>query len=295
VGESSYFLGIDGGGTGCRARLADVSGRILGEGKSGPANLALGVQLAVDSVMAATREALACAQLNETHLSMTHAGLGMAAGNVSKHRQALEHTVLPFLSVSVCSDAETACMGAHGGRDGGILILGTGSQGIVSRNGTFATVGGWGFAVSDSGSGAILGRATVRRAVLAHEGIESSSPLTVEVMRQFDSNLAKMLEWAELARPRDWGTFARLVFDHAEKGDPVAQALVQCNADAAMLLLDRMVALGAERISLMGGLAEPTRPFLASRFDSLIVAPQGDALAGALLLARRRAGIPGTS
>ena len=35
----ALFLGIDGGGTGCRAAVADASGRILGTGVAGPANL----------------------------------------------------------------------------------------------------------------------------------------------------------------------------------------------------------------------------------------------------------------
>ena len=35
----TYLLGIDGGGTGCRAALADLSGNVLGTGKSGSANI----------------------------------------------------------------------------------------------------------------------------------------------------------------------------------------------------------------------------------------------------------------
>ncbi|MFD1331301.1 N-acetylglucosamine kinase, partial [Methylopila musalis] len=35
--RSALFLGVDGGGTRCRARLADAGGRVLGEGLSGPA------------------------------------------------------------------------------------------------------------------------------------------------------------------------------------------------------------------------------------------------------------------
>ena len=34
-----YILGIDGGGTSCRAAVAGVDGRILGRGKSGAANI----------------------------------------------------------------------------------------------------------------------------------------------------------------------------------------------------------------------------------------------------------------
>ena len=35
----TFLLGIDGGGTGCRAALATAAGDIIGRGKSGAANI----------------------------------------------------------------------------------------------------------------------------------------------------------------------------------------------------------------------------------------------------------------
>jgi N-acetylglucosamine kinase-like BadF-type ATPase len=39
VSMPHYILGIDGGGTSCRAAVAGADGRILGRGKSGAANI----------------------------------------------------------------------------------------------------------------------------------------------------------------------------------------------------------------------------------------------------------------
>lgn len=288
-GPLKYHLGVDGGGTGCRARLADVHGRTLGEGSAGPGNLALGIDLAVDALLTAARQAIAQAGLREDALGFTRAGLGMAAANVPAHREALARASLPFLSSVICSDAEAACLGAHAGEDGGVLILGTGSQGVVRARGEFKTLGGWGFAISDDGSGAMLGRAAVRRAFQAHEGIAPASPLTREIMGRFDSQPVKLLEWAAKARPTDWAVFARTVFEHVDHGDDVALALLQANARAVDGMLERMLQIGARRIALMGGIARPTRPYLAKHLDAVLVEPQGDALAGALLLARGQA------
>ena len=44
MAAGDLFLGVDGGGTQCRARLADRAGRILGEGIAGPANIRLGLE-----------------------------------------------------------------------------------------------------------------------------------------------------------------------------------------------------------------------------------------------------------
>lgn len=284
--DHRYRLGIDGGGTGCRARLTDVHGRVLGSGQAGPANLALGIAVAVDSIMQATRIALDQAGLGHQALGATCAGLGLAAANVPKYREAFEKVALPFRCAIVRSDAETACLGAHGGSDGAILILGTGSQGVVYRNGRFTTVGGWGFALSDSGSGAILGRSAVRRSFLALEGIEPASPFTTAVLERFGHDSAAMLEWTSRAGPRDWAEFARIVFQHAEQGDAIALQLLRASASEVERMLDRLIELGADRICLMGGIAGPTRRYLSARYARVLAEQAGDALDGALLLSR---------
>ena len=46
-----YYVGIDGGGTSCRARIRDQHGQLIGEGKSGSANILLGVDLAMSSII----------------------------------------------------------------------------------------------------------------------------------------------------------------------------------------------------------------------------------------------------
>ena len=260
---------------------------MLGEGESGPANLGLGIEPAHEAVLQSARMALRQAGLAEEALRSVAAGIGLAGANVPALAEAFRRVPLPFRCASVLSDAEVACLGAHLGHDGGILILGTGSQGVVHRESRFVTIGGWGFALSDDGSGAVLGRAAVRRSLLAHEGVAPASPFTVAVMARLGNDPPAMVSWAAEARPREWAAFARDVFDHATRGDEVALALVQSSAADVERLLDRLIALGAARISLMGGVAEPTRSYLSPRFAAALVAPLGDAMAGALLLAQR--------
>lgn len=52
-----YYVGIDGGGTSCRARIRDNQGRLLGEAKTGSANILLGVESAMGSVIEAITQA----------------------------------------------------------------------------------------------------------------------------------------------------------------------------------------------------------------------------------------------
>lgn len=287
MGRYCYFLGIDGGGTQCRARIADVSGLVLGEGEGGPANIATDLAGAGASILEAATAAARAAGLDPAALERTAAGLGVAGGNVPAFADALRAHPFPFAAVAVASDAEIACLGAHAGEDGAILILGTGSQGVVMSGGETRTVGGWGFQLSDTGSGAILGRAAARRALLGHEEIEPSTPFTRAVMERFGGDPSAFLAFAVKAIPRDWASLAPLVIDHAAAGDPAAGALLSAAAGDVIRLVDRMAALGARRIALMGGLAASYRPHLPDRLDALLVEPAGDALSGAIALARR--------
>ena len=50
----------------------------------------------------------------------------------------------PFRNATITTDARAACVGAHRGRDGGIIIVGTGSIGWADVDGRQYRVGGWG-------------------------------------------------------------------------------------------------------------------------------------------------------
>ncbi|MBZ0148567.1 MAG: N-acetylglucosamine kinase, partial [Pseudorhodoplanes sp.] len=51
-------------------------------------------------------------------------------------------------------------------------------------------------------------------------------------------------------------------------------------------LAARLIGLGTQRLSLVGGLAQPMQPWLSRNIQAHLVPPAGDALDGALQLAR---------
>lgn len=287
--QQRYLLGVDGGGTGCRARLVDWSDRVLGEGSGGPANLTLGVDVALQAIRTAIEDAIKTAKLDDTAVTRMHVGFGLAGANVPELARGIETADLPFASWVVASDAETACIGAFSGSDGAILILGTGSQGLAHVAGKMTTIGGWGFYLSDDASGAILGRTAIRHALRAAESLDEASPLTDAIMAHFDHKPAKIAHWGPTAKPADYGSFVPLVIEHLNRGDAVARKLIEGAVAEAVVLIDRLIDLGAEKVALMGGLAAIYRPFLPDRLAVAIVEPEGDALAGAILMARRHA------
>jgi glucosamine kinase len=283
------FLGIDAGGTHCRARLVDETGRTLGSARAGPANLTLGIDRAHRAIMTASAEAFAAAGLGRSAMQRAHAGMGVAGIDDPRLAKEIAQRRFGFASVTLRSDAIAACLGAHGEEDGGLLILGTGSQGVVRIGRQFRRVGGWGFMISDQGSAAVLGHAAVRQALLAHDGVIPASPLTRRLMRRFDNEPNKMLPWARQATPSQWGEISPLVFGAADRGDPVALELVAAAVADVGRMIERMHQLGARRIALVGGLAAVYVSRLPRRSVRWLVPPQRDALAGAIDLARQGA------
>src|SRR5207302_8493926 len=158
MAAGELFLGIDGGGTQCRARLADRAGRVLGEGVAGPANIRLGLEASLAAVLYAARQCLAEAGLGEEALGWTTACLALAGATEPAELGAARARRLPFRHTLITTDAHAACIGAHRGRDGGVIIAGTGSIGWAILRGRQYRVGGWGPALPEVCSGAWLGR-----------------------------------------------------------------------------------------------------------------------------------------
>ena len=153
MGERLLFLGVDGGGTRCRARLADSAGSILGQGLAGPANIRIGLEESQRSVLDAAGQCLA--EAGASFGDPIVACLALAGASEPREAAAAQAVFAPrFWRVLVTADAHAACVGAHRGEDGGVIIVGTGSIGWAVRGGRSYRVGGWGFPVSDEGGGA---------------------------------------------------------------------------------------------------------------------------------------------
>ncbi len=281
----ALFLGIDGGGTRTRARLRDASGGLLGEGLAGAGNAR--TRRGREEIMNAARQALAAAGLDDTDFARTHAGFGLAGTQQDVDRQRVLDAPHPFASLSVDTDAYAAWLGAFGGGDGAVLILGTGSCGFLVRDGERRYVGGWGFYVGDDGSGAALGRFAIRRAVLALDGMAETTPFAERILSDFSFEGQRATVWAGDAEPGDYAAYAALAFEFADEGDVMAIAAVENCAAGAGLHIRRLAALGAERIAMIGGLYQSLLAWLPADERSLLVEPEADGTEGALLMARR--------
>jgi glucosamine kinase len=285
--QEPLLIGVDGGGTQCRARLCDVAGRTLGEGVGGPANVRLDAARVMHSILTASRAAVAAAGLSEADLRRAHAGLGLAGAALTSARANLLAEPSPFASIEIETDAVAAWLGAFEGEDGAILILGTGSCGLAVVGGRQFYVGGWGAEVSDEASGHWIGREAIRRALWAHDGRAKATPLAELLIARYGSSGEGVIAFATTARPGDYAALAPLVFEHAGAHDPLALALVNEAAADAARIVARLIEVGASSVALIGGLAEPLSAWLPPSARQQLVKPRGDSLDGAILIAKR--------
>ncbi|OSQ37798.1 BadF/BadG/BcrA/BcrD ATPase family protein [Thalassospira mesophila] len=282
------FLGVDGGGTRCRVRLCNDNGDILGEAMRGSANTRLGLEKIFAEITGAAFEALEKASLPRNRIGDIHAGLGLAGLSLTREKNRIRAHPHPFASAVFETDAYSACLGAHNGRDGAILIVGTGTCGQAIVGDQQLAVAGWGFEISDIGSGARIGKHALEKTLLAHEKIGLESGLTRQLMAHFHNSPEEMVSFAETARPADYGQFTMAVFDAFDADDKVASEIVSHAGSANQQILRRLLAFGAPCLTLMGGIAQRMAALMPADIQQKMVPASGDALDGAILMAKRQ-------
>ncbi|WMN86814.1 N-acetylglucosamine kinase [Vibrio parahaemolyticus] len=280
-----YFVGIDGGGTSCRARIKDAQGNFLGEAKTGSANIMLGAEVSMTSIIEAIALAAKQGGLSEQDFSSMHVGLALAGAEHKASWNAFMSLAHPFASMTLNTDAYGACIGAHNGQDGAIMIAGTGSCGIYLKGLQQHVIGGREFPISDQGSGAVMGLRLIQQVLLAEDDIREKTPLARHVMAHFENDVDNVVAWSKQALPRDYGQFSPAIFQHAQQGDPLAiEMLKQTAADIETFLM-ALNKRGATRICLMGSIAERILHWLSPPVQKWIVEPQFDAIEGAIMFA----------
>src|SRR5271165_2991065 len=173
----AYYLGIDGGGTKTRCVLANET-TILATAVSGGSNVVrLGEAYARESLHAAIRQACTVARISPNQIQRVCIGAaGAARPEIANNLRALLAELNPDLNIEVVGDAAIALEAAFGSGPGVIAIAGTGSI-VYGRDaaGQIARAGGWGFAISDEGSGHWIGLRAISLILSARDqGLETA-------------------------------------------------------------------------------------------------------------------------
>ena len=258
----AIFLGIDGGGSKTSCLIGDETS-ILGAGTAGGSNpVRVGEAQAREALATAIRQACAVANVNPSQIQGTCVGLaGAARPEISEPVRQCIAEFVPS-EIDVVGDMVIALEAAFGSEPGVIVIAGTGSI-AYGRNskGQTARAGGWGFAISDEGSGHWIGRAAVAAAVRAlDDAAEAMNQSLLESLMKFwqVKTREQLVVSANATPPPDFAALFPAVLASADRGDRIAlDVLAQAGAELASVarrVITRLFAnAGTLSVAMSGG------------------------------------------
>ncbi len=302
----AIYLGIDGGGSKTSCLIGDETS-VLGTGTGAASNVVrVGEAQARESLAGAIRQACTVAHLNPSEIDNVCVGLaGAARPEISELVERIVSELVPG-KVEVVGDNVIALQAAFGDGPGVIVIAGTGSIAYGrNREGQTARAGGWGFAISDEGSGYWIGRTAVAAALGAwDENPKQGLRLIEMLMKSWRlQTIEQLVPAANATPPPDFAALFPAVLSLADSGDRIARdVLTQAGAHLANLagiLLRRLFPHAeAAPVAMSGGVFGSSALVRQIFYNSLrsghpdaVINPNViEPVRGALELARKGAG-----
>ena len=277
-----YFIGVDGGGTGTRVRLADAGGTELAQAHSGPSGLAHGIASAWNNIGDAVGKAFAQAGIAQPPLAAVAIGLGLAG--VHNKLWAAQFTAADpgYGALRLETDGYTTLTGAHCGEPGTIVAIGTGSVGqALLPGGEQREVGGWGFPAGDEASGGWIGLRAVNHIEQVMDGRKPASAFAQALIDACGGGRDAIQVWLGQATQTSYAQLAPIVFNHAALDATARGLLVDAGVEVAAIA-HALDPSGTLPLALCGGLGAPLRAYLPFALLARSRAPRGDAASGAL-------------
>ena len=283
-----YVIGIDAGGTKTKARLESLSDGQIWQLRDGPGSLTNDRAGAIKRVTAVISNLLAKAQVQPEQVSMV-CGIAGANHEVARLKLAEKIADLALGSAEITTDSRISVYGAGDGKPLLCAAIGTGSVAIVlDETGATRQFGGWGFTAGDQGSGADLGRKLIRSALEAYDaGEHLDDKLYTALFDELGQSPTEIMAWLNRAKPVD---YARLM--HVMQRFPehyrVTELMIYAGK-AVSKLINSALTYKKLPVALIGGMASYVLPYLSEEIRPDLIAAQGDALDGAVLLAKLNA------
>ena len=281
------YVGMDGGGTKLKLKIADEHGKVIARAVGGPAQICHSVDQAWQSVFSTLKIALDPLGIHkdDPHLKL-HVCMGLAGYEVATAKTDFLSRPHPFQQLLLYSDAYVACVGAHSNKTGGIIIIGTGVNGMAIVDEKVIQVGGWGFPHDDLGGGAWLGLQAIRLCMQSIDGRHPPSALSERVYHFFDSDNVQMTQWATHTSATELATLAPIVIEMAQDNEPEAITLLKNAGRHVSCLAQTLIKKSKPSLplALFGGIASFVQSYLDDDIQNAIVERQADAEDGALLL-----------
>lgn len=227
----AFYLGIDGGGTKTRCVLGDETTVLASAMTGGCSVIRVGEQAAREALHGAIRQVCEAAKISPNRVAAVCVGAtGAARPEIAEKVRHIILEIIPIGTlgkIEVVGDTVIALEAAFGKGPGVVVIAGTGSI-AYGRNaeGQSARAGGWGFAISDEGSGYWIGRGAVS-AILSAQDQQRETALTGLVFQEWKiETIDELVQVANATPPPDFPRLFPVVLKAAAGGDVMARELL---------------------------------------------------------------------
>ncbi len=236
MSPSKTVIGADGGATKTLVVLADEEGRELSRSSTGASNPnVVGMETAGDRLVSAIKECCVLAQCDLASIRSAVLGLAGAGNTENRHgiMARLCSALGPGFPACIETDARIALEGAHVGREGIVIIAGTGSVVIAkTAEAEVLTIGGWGRSLGDDGSGFFLGTEAAKAATRARDGVEKPGYLVHILERHLGWTGREQVIQSVYREKIELSSLAPVVLEAAGQGDVVSLEILRRGASA---------------------------------------------------------------
>jgi N-acetylglucosamine kinase-like BadF-type ATPase len=301
-----YIMSLDGGGTKLNCLVANEYGILVGIGKGGPTNSNYSsLSLIEESIKSAVSGALTSGNIDKNDVCTVNASLIMSG---QWPKEVIKKLLHENVEINFFPEFVPSIYGAIQEDYGGLALSGTGSFASVRTKNQWITVGGWGDALGDEGSGYYIGHKALKACAQVEDGVLPDTLIKkqiqeiykIDTMRKMVSELSN----APLGHQRTMiASFCPIVGWSADRGDAVAAGIIQKAAhDLALQLITAVKRCGKFNIpiTVSGGAWKATPLFFSSFSEEIrqelpcvdIRPPLFEPVVGGILLGLRDLGFP---
>lgn len=225
--EPTLYLGIDGGGTKTHFVLSDDTGKIIKDLTLEGCNPAsVGIDKACSILESGIKKV--CVGYPFGTISVF---AGIAGCRMESYRTPIELFLSQyrFAALTVDSDAENIISAGLKGKDGIIVIMGTGSVIYSVKEGVRHQIGGYGPFIGDDFSGSMFGSECLRAALFHRDGSGPETILTKLIEEKVGVEPSKVVPEVYSKGKGYVASFAPLLFEAVARKDKVANEILEKN------------------------------------------------------------------
>jgi N-acetylglucosamine kinase-like BadF-type ATPase len=227
MNKNPFFIGLDSGGTKSELLITDANNSLVHE----VIHKAIHYSTHGKEKVSGYLSDIILSSIKEKKLRLKDCGgicIGLAGVREAEDKKELQKSFIKLLgykNILIESDSIIALKGAFRGKDGLILICGTGSILIGLINKKSFRIGGWGRIIGDYGSGYEIGKHAFKHLVSEYDKRKKLSKLSQAIENEFSLNKINILKHV-YQNNFHLQSLVPLVLEYANKGNKDAQEII---------------------------------------------------------------------